>query len=128
VQAARWQKKNESLKGETLVMLPTVLHRMSDNLGWTQDLGDAYLAQEQDVMDSVQRLRKEAQGTGAVLDGQVIAQRQPCHRHSEWLKLSFETVSRPDEEELLFEADGLLSVGAGGVADYGLPNYLRRGR
>jgi hypothetical protein len=84
VQAARWQKKNEALKGEaldtalreqswdpsvkTLVMFPTVLQRMNDNLDWTQDLGDAFLAQEQDVMDAVQRLRREAQKTGALKD------------------------------------------------------------
>ena len=37
-------------------------------------------------------------------------------------------VSQPWLEELLFEADGLLSVGAGGVANYVPWNYLRRGR
>lgn len=84
VQAARWQKKNESLKGEaldaalrdqpwdpsvkTLAMFPTVLQRMNENLDWTQDLGDAFLAQEQDVMDAVQRLRREAKKTGALKD------------------------------------------------------------
>jgi uncharacterized membrane protein YgcG len=84
VQAARWVKKNESLKGEsldaalreqpwdpsvkTLVLFPTVLQRMNDNLDWTQDLGDAFLAQEQDVMDTVQRLRQEAQKTGVLKD------------------------------------------------------------
>ena len=84
VQAARWVKKNESLKGEaldaalrdqpwdpsvkTLVLFPTVLQRLNDNLDWTQDLGDAFLAQEQEVMDSVQRLRQVAQKTGALKD------------------------------------------------------------
>ena len=84
VQAARWVKKNEALKGEaldaalrdqpwdpsvkTLVLFPTVLQRMNDNLDWTQDLGDAFLAQEQEVMDTVQRLRQEAQKTGALKD------------------------------------------------------------
>jgi uncharacterized membrane protein YgcG len=84
VQAARWVKKNESLKGEaldtalreqpwdpsvkTLVMFPSVLQRMNENLDWTQDLGDAFLAQEQEVMDAVQRLRRQAQETGALKD------------------------------------------------------------
>ncbi len=84
VQAARWQKKNESLKGEaldaalrdrpwdpsvkTMVMFPSVLARMNDNLDWTQDLGDAFLVQEQEVMDAVQTLRREAQKTGALKD------------------------------------------------------------
>jgi hypothetical protein len=37
-------------------------------------------------------------------------------------------VSRPGQEEFLLEADGLLSVGAGGVANYVPRNYLGRGR
>jgi hypothetical protein len=84
VQAARWVKKNPDVKGEaldtalreqpwdpsvkTLAMFPSVLERMNENLDWTQDLGDAFLAQEQDVMDAVQRLRHEAQKTGALKD------------------------------------------------------------
>jgi len=84
VQASRWVKKNPDLKGEaldsalldepwdpsvkTMVMFPTVLARMNDNLDWTQDLGDAFLGQEADVMDAVQTLRKEAQKTGALKD------------------------------------------------------------
>jgi len=73
VQAARWQEKNPDLKGtnleqalasenwdpsvKALTNFPPVLKRMSDNLDWTQDLGDAVLAQEQDVMDAVQHMR-----------------------------------------------------------------------
>jgi uncharacterized membrane protein YgcG len=84
VQASRWVKKNPDLKDEaldaalreepwdpsvkTLVMFPDVLRRMNDNLDWTQDLGDAFLAQEGDVMDAVQRLRREAQRAGALKD------------------------------------------------------------
>jgi len=84
VQASRWLKKNPDLKDEaldtalreepwdpsvkTLVMFPDVLKRMNDNLDWTQDLGDAFLAQESDVMDAAQRLRNAAQQTGALKD------------------------------------------------------------
>ena len=84
VQASRWVKRNADLKGaaldtallerpwdpsvKTMVMFPTVLQRMNDNLDWTQDLGDAFLAQEQDVTEAVQRLRHEAQSTGALRD------------------------------------------------------------
>ncbi len=84
VQATRWVKKNPGLKDEALdkalreqpwdpsvksmAMFPSVLERMNDNLDWTQDLGDAFLAQEKDVMDAVQKLRKEAQQTGALKD------------------------------------------------------------
>jgi hypothetical protein len=84
VQASRWVKQHPDLKDEaldaalldeswdpsvkTLVLFPDVLKRLNDNLDWTQDLGDAFLAQEGDVMDAVQRLRHEAQQTGALKD------------------------------------------------------------
>lgn len=80
VQADRWLADHEDLQGEALqeavaeegwdpsvqalILFPEVLGYMSDNLNWTQDLGDAVLAQEDDVMAAVQRLRKEAQTAG----------------------------------------------------------------
>ena len=47
-----------------LVMYPDVVTRMADNIQWTSDLGNAFLAQQSDVMDAVQRMRAKAQGTG----------------------------------------------------------------
>ena len=80
VQAARWAKSNAKLKGDaltaalakqswddsvkSLAQVPTVLEMMSDKLDWTQKLGDAVLAQQPDVMDSIQRLRLRAQDNG----------------------------------------------------------------
>ena len=80
VQADQWLKKNRGLDDEaldsavaaqpwdpsvkTLVFFPTVLERMAQDLAWTQDLGDAFLAQEADVMGAVQRLRRQAQDAG----------------------------------------------------------------
>ena len=79
VQAERWTKdsKNATLKGEqlaaalekqtwdpsvkSLVPFPQVLQMMSEQLDWTQKLGDAVLAQQKDVMASIQRLRQKAQ-------------------------------------------------------------------
>ena len=82
VQASRWLKDHEDLKGEALdkavkeeawdesvkalVYFPSVLAFMSDNLDWTQDLGDAVLAQEDDLTDTIQRLRREADKAGAL--------------------------------------------------------------
>ncbi len=43
---------------------PTVLYMMADNLDWTTALGQAYVNQSGDVMDSVQRLRQEAHDAG----------------------------------------------------------------
>jgi hypothetical protein len=80
VQAERWAKQNKSLKGDALkaalekqpwddslkalVPFPEVLTMMSEKLEWTQKLGDAFLAQQKDVMDTVQRLRKKAADAG----------------------------------------------------------------
>src|SRR5213596_4294483 len=43
---------------------PEVVQRMAGNIQWTDDLGNAFLAQQSDVMDAVQRMRGKAQGTG----------------------------------------------------------------
>ena len=80
VQADRFAKANASLKGDkldealtkqdwdasvkALVPTPTVLAMMSEDLDWTQKLGDAVLAQQPDVMDAIQRLRAKAEANG----------------------------------------------------------------
>src|SRR3974390_230204 len=77
VEADRWVQSNKSLKGDalkeavdkqswddsvkSLVATPSVLDMMNEKLSWTQQLGDAVLAQQPDVMDSIQRLRSKAQ-------------------------------------------------------------------
>ena len=40
------------------------LKRLADDIQWTTDLGNAFLAQQSDVMDAVQRMRKKAKDTG----------------------------------------------------------------
>jgi hypothetical protein len=80
VQADRFAKKNKDLKGDklleaaknedwdptvkSLLQFPEVVGMMSDKLDWTTKLGDAFLAQQKDVLDSVQRLRKKANESG----------------------------------------------------------------
>ncbi|WP_342050182.1 MULTISPECIES: DUF3300 domain-containing protein [unclassified Cupriavidus] len=80
VQAARWLKANPNMKGDaavkavqdqpwdvsvkSLVAFPQVLEPMNDKLDWTQKLGDAFLAQEKDVLAAVQRLRAKAKDAG----------------------------------------------------------------
>jgi len=80
VQADRFVKENKDLKGDklmaaakdktwdpsikSLLPFPEVLAMMSDKLDWTTKLGNAFLAQQRDVMDSVQRLRKKAYEAG----------------------------------------------------------------
>ena len=80
VEAARWSKANPALKGDaavaavkdkdwdvsvkSLVAFPEVLSQMNEHLDWTQKLGDAMVGQQQDVADSVQRLRAKAAAAG----------------------------------------------------------------
>jgi hypothetical protein len=49
---------------KSLTSVPQVLQQMNEKLDWTQKLGDAFLAQQGDVMDTVQMLRAKADATG----------------------------------------------------------------
>jgi Protein of unknown function (DUF3300) len=61
-QAAQQQNWDPSV--QALVMFPDVLKQLSEDITWTTSLGNAYLAQPQDVMNSVQQLRLQAQQAG----------------------------------------------------------------
>ena len=81
------EQKQDALKKETwdnsvksLVMVPDVLKMMGSKLSWTQQLGDAYLAQPKDVMSAVQSLRKKAQQAGNLKsDNQVKVSTQQSY-------------------------------------------------
>jgi hypothetical protein len=80
VEAARWSKANPGLKDKaledalqkqtwdpsvkSLTAFPQVLQSMNEKLDMTQKLGDAFLAQQKDVLDAVQRLRGKADQAG----------------------------------------------------------------
>ncbi|MGB8342450.1 MAG: DUF3300 domain-containing protein [Chthoniobacterales bacterium] len=86
VQLQQWLGKNENLKGKELAdavekqpwdpsiqamaALPTVVKQLGDNIAWTSELGNAFLAQESDVMDAVQRMRAKAESTGTLKTSQ----------------------------------------------------------
>src|SRR5437868_9735318 len=77
VEAARWTEQNKGLKGDalqtalqaqkweesvkSLCAFPEVVDRMNKDLAWTQKVGDAFLGQQKQVMDTVQSLRQKAQ-------------------------------------------------------------------
>lgn len=81
-EAYNWQRTNSRLSGNTLnqalqqqnwdpsvkslVSFPPVLGMMGSQLSWTQNLGDAVLAQQSDVMNAIQGLRAKAQQSGAL--------------------------------------------------------------
>jgi hypothetical protein len=47
-----------------MAVLPTVVKQLAENINWTSDLGNAFLAQQSDVMDAVQRMRTKAKDAG----------------------------------------------------------------
>src|SRR5579862_3771671 len=86
VQLQQWLKKNPGLKEKALsdavakepwdpsiqsmAALPDVVNRLANDIQWTTDLGNAFLSQQKDVMDAVQRMRKKAQDKGALKTGE----------------------------------------------------------
>jgi len=84
VSAERWVRANPGLKDKalqdalekqpwdpsvkSLAVFPQVLMMMSEQLDWTQKLGDAFLAQQKDVLATAQTLRAKAQAQGNLKD------------------------------------------------------------
>jgi hypothetical protein len=80
IQLEQWLEKNKNLKDQALTdavqkqdwdpsiqamaVLPDVAKRLADDIKWTTDLGNAFLAQQSDVMDAVQRMRMKAKDAG----------------------------------------------------------------
>ena len=54
---------------QALLPFPSVLYTMSSDMNWTADLGNAFLAQQQDVMYAVQRMRQRARDFGYLRSG-----------------------------------------------------------
>jgi hypothetical protein len=80
VEAQQWLQANRNLSGtelmnaarqqnwdpsvQALVAFPDVLARLNQDVRWTTDLGNAFLAQQADVMNAVQTMRERAQANG----------------------------------------------------------------
>jgi len=80
VEANQWLQRNRNLSGQelmdavkqlpwdpsvqALVAVPDALAKLNQDIRWTTDLGNAFLAQQADVMNAVQRMRVQAQGNG----------------------------------------------------------------
>jgi uncharacterized protein DUF3300 len=88
IQLQQWLEKNPTLKDKALadaVMkqpwdpsvqalagLPEIVKRLGNDVQWTADLGNAFLAQQSDVMDAVQRMRKKAQDKGTLKSSEQV--------------------------------------------------------
>src|SRR5208282_5782225 len=80
VQAMQWSQRNPGLAGaavtqaaqqqnwdpsiQALVVFPDLVKRLNQDITWTTNLGNAFLSQQGDVMDAVQRMRLKAQQAG----------------------------------------------------------------
>ena len=107
VEAQQWLGQNSNLKGtqlveaakrqnwdpsvQALVVFPNALALLANDIRWTTDLGNAFLAQQADVMSAVQRMRARAQANGkltttpqqvvsvAAQDGQNVIEIMPAN-------------------------------------------------
>src|SRR5438067_5823944 len=82
IQLQQWMERNKNLKDKALAdavakqpwdpsvqglsAMPDVVQRLAGNIQWTTDLGNAFLAQQSDVMEAVQRMRGKAEGKGTL--------------------------------------------------------------
>lgn len=80
VEALQWIQRNPSLTGaaltqaaqqqpwdpsiQALVPFPGLVKQLNQDIAWTTNLGDAFLSQQGEVMDAVQRMRVKAQQAG----------------------------------------------------------------
>src|SRR5215831_3262035 len=62
-----WDPSVQAMAG-----IPDLVKRLTDDIQWTTELGNAFLAQQSDVMDAIQRMRVKAQRTGALHTTQQV--------------------------------------------------------
>jgi hypothetical protein len=99
VQLQQWLAKHPKLKDkeladsvakqpwdpsiQSMAAIPDLVKRLADDIQWTTQLGNAFLAQQTQVMDAVQRMRKKAKDKGALetneqqkVETKVVEQKQ----------------------------------------------------
>jgi len=115
VQASRWLDRNKAAvdKGDfsgadaqnwdpsvkAMVRFPSLIRKMNEDLDWTSDLGDAFVAQPEDVATVIQDLRRKAQSTGALktTKQQKVVTRQESGRDV--------VIIEPAEPDVIYVAD-----------------------
>ncbi len=124
VEANQWLQQNRNLQGQALVQaaqqqnwdpsiqalvaFPDVVGRLAQDVRWVTDLGNAFLAQQADVMSAVQRLREQARASGKLQSNQqetVTAQQQDGQQAIEIEPANPQVVYVPDYNPAYFWGD-----------------------
>src|SRR4051812_43832177 len=103
VEAARWQKANSTLKDKaleealvkqtwdpsvkSLTAVPQVLTMMNEKLDWTTKLGDAFLAQQAEVLKTAQTLRVKAEAAGNLKTGKEMVVKKETENSVQVIKI-----------------------------------------
>lgn len=103
VEAARWQKANSTLKDKALeeavakqtwdesvkalTTVPQVLTMMNEKLDWTTKLGDAFLAQQENVLKTAQSLRKKAEEAGNLKTSKELVVKKETENNVQVIKI-----------------------------------------
>jgi hypothetical protein len=103
VEAARWQKQNASLKDKqledalqartwdasvkSLTAVPQVLTMMNEKLDWTTKLGDAFLAQQEQMLKTVQTLREKAEQAGNLKTSEQMTVKKETENNVQVIKI-----------------------------------------
>ena len=121
VEASQWLGRNPGLAGagltqaaqqqnwdpsiQALVVFPDLVKRLNQDITWTTNLGNAFLGQQADVMDAVQRMRLKAQQAGKLSStsqetvtttsdsGQAVIQIEPVIRRSSTCRITIPRTS-----------------------------------
>ncbi len=103
VEAARWQKANAALKDKALedalqkqtwdpsvkalTAVPQVLAMMNEKLDWTTKLGDAFLAQQEEMLKTTQALRKKADQAGNLKTSKEMTVKKEAENNVQIIKI-----------------------------------------
>ena len=103
VEAARWQKANASLKDKALedavakqswdesvkalTTVPQVLTMMNEKLDWTTKLGDAFLADQEGMLKTAQKLRVKAEEAGNLKSSENLTVKKETENNVQVIKI-----------------------------------------
>ena len=93
VQAARFVKDTNNIPKvdeqpwdenvKALAKFPELIQKMNDDLTWTMDLGQAFLDQQKELMDTIQIVARQGEFRRRAQDDPAASHRRHQHHHRE---------------------------------------------